>query len=149
LQGAVDVLQALRVAGTSIPAASSPTGAAIAFDRARGGFFGPSQGGTQGVRVAGTWVPAASSPAGAAIAFDRARVAFFGHSQGSTSGELALAWTGAAPGAGFSGAGSHLTSSLLDKTMPVNIGAGMTYLIGEKLDAEHPVMTLFQSFFDR
>ena len=49
----------------------------------------------------------------------------------------------------FSGAGSHLTSSLLDKTMPVNIGAGMAYLIGEPLDAEHPVMTLFQSFFDR
>ena len=25
----------------------------------------------------------------------------------------------------------------------------MAFLIGEKLDAEHPVMTLFQSFFDR
>ena len=36
LQGAVDVLQALRVAGTSIPAASSPTGAAIAFDSGAG-----------------------------------------------------------------------------------------------------------------
>jgi hypothetical protein len=33
--------------------------------------------------------------------------------------------------------------------MPVNIGAGMAFLIGEPLDAEHPVMTIFQSFFDR
>src|SRR5678815_4923452 len=33
--------------------------------------------------------------------------------------------------------------------MPVNISAGMEFLIGESLDAEHPVMTIFQSFFDR
>jgi hypothetical protein len=111
LQGAVDILQALRVAGTSLPAAASPTGAAIVFD------------------------PGA--------------VAFFGHSQGSTSGEIALAWSGDAPAAIFSGAGAYLTSSLLDKTMPVNISSGMSFLIGEPLDPEHPVMTLFQSFFDR
>ena len=47
------------------------------------------------------------------------------------------------------GRGAYLTSSLLDKTMPVNISAGMEFLIGEPLDAEHPVMTIFQSFFDR
>jgi hypothetical protein len=111
LQGAVDVLQAIRVATLVIPETSSPTTATIAFDPAR--------------------------------------VAFFGHSQGSTSGELAMPWTNATSIAVFSGAGSHLTSSLLDKTMPVNIAAGMTYLLGEKLDAEHPVMTLFQSYFDR
>jgi hypothetical protein len=81
--------------------------------------------------------------------FDPGSVAFFGHSQGSTSGEIALAWSGAAPAAVFSGAGSFLTASLLDKTMPVNISAGMSFLIGEALDAEHPVMTIFQSFFDR
>jgi hypothetical protein len=111
LQGAVDILQALRIPGTAVPATSSPTGAEIKFN------------------------PGA--------------VAFFGHSQGSTSGEIALAWSGAAPAAIFSGAGAHLTSSLLDKTMPVNIGAGMSFLIGETLEAEHPVMTIFQSFFDR
>jgi hypothetical protein len=33
--------------------------------------------------------------------------------------------------------------------MPVNIGAGMAYLIGEPLDTEHPVLTLFQSYFER
>jgi hypothetical protein len=60
-----------------------------------------------------------------------------------------MAWSDAAPATIFSGAGAYLTDSLLDKTMPVNISAGMTFLIGEPLDAEHPVMTIFQSFFDR
>jgi len=115
LQGAVDILQALRLRGTDIPATGSPTGDHIMFDLAA--------------------------------------IAYFGHSQGSTSGEIAMAWygktTGVAPAAVFSGAGSYLTASLLDKTMPVNISAGMAFLIGEPLDTEHPVMTIFQSFFDR
>src|SRR5690348_17761630 len=40
-------------------------------------------------------------------------LAFFGHSQGSTSGEIAMAWSDAAPAAIFSGAGAYLTDSLL------------------------------------
>ena len=111
LQGAVDILQALRVAGAAVPATSSPTGTALAFDHDK--------------------------------------LAFFGHSQGSTSGELAIAQTGAARAAVFSGAGAYLTSSLLHKTMPTDISAGMEFLIGEPLDEQHPVMTIFQSFFDR
>ena len=111
LQGAVDILQALRVSAVSVTATSSPTGVAMVFD--------PD------------------------------KVAFFGHSQGSTSGELAIALSDTAGAAVFSGAGAYLTASLLDKTMPVNISTGMEFLIGEPLDAEHPVMTLFQSFFDR
>jgi hypothetical protein len=77
------------------------------------------------------------------------QVAFFGHSQGSTSGALAVAVSDAAPAAVFSGAGAFLTRSLLDKTKPVNISVGMVYLLGEPLDADHPVLTIFQSFFDR
>ena len=111
LQGASDVLQAFRVAGLSLAAATSPTQAAIAFDATK--------------------------------------VTFFGHSQGSTSGTLAVAFSDAAPLAVFSGAGSFLTHSLLDKTNPVNIAAGMTYLLGEPLDDSHPVLTIFQSFYDR
>src|SRR6476659_5501849 len=111
LQGAVDIVQALRVATVSTVATSSPTGTAIVFDPTK--------------------------------------LAFFGHSQGSTSGEIALAVSGAAPAAIFSGAGAYLTASLLDKTMPVSISSGMAFLLGEPLTAEHPVMTLFQSFFDR
>jgi predicted esterase len=111
LQGAVDILQALRVGAASVAATSSPTGTAIVFNPAR--------------------------------------LAFFGHSQGSTSGELAVALSDAPGAAVFSGAGAYLTASLLDKTMPVDIATGMEFLIGEPLDNEHPVMTLFQSFFDR
>ena len=104
----------------------------------------------QALRVAKVAVaPAATSPTGEMIGFDPTKVMYFGHSQGSTSGEIAMAWSDAAPVAIFSGAGAYLTSSLLDKTMPVNISAGMEFLIGETLEAEHPVMTIFQSFFDR
>ncbi len=111
LQGAVDVLQALRLPALSIAAAASPTGAAISFN------------------------PAA--------------VAYFGHSQGSTSGELALPFTTAPAIAVLSGAGAYLTMSLLEKTMPVDIASGLASVIGEPLDAAHPVMTIFQSVFDR
>jgi hypothetical protein len=31
----------------------------------------------------------------------------------------------------------------------VNIAAGMTFLLAEPLDPDHPVLTLFQSYFDR
>jgi hypothetical protein len=111
LQGAVDILQAFRVAGLTIAAADSPTAAQIGFDATK--------------------------------------VTYFGHSQGSASGALAVAVSDAAPAAIFSGHGSFLTHSLLDKTSPVNIAAGMMYLLGEPLDAEHPVLTIFQSYFDR
>jgi hypothetical protein len=108
LQGAVDVLQAFRVAQ-------------------QGGLMLPDK------------TPIALST----------KVTYFGHSQGSTSGALAVAVSDAAPAAVFSGAGAFLTKSLLEKTSPVNIAAGMVFLIGEPLDDAHPVMTLFQSFFDR
>jgi hypothetical protein len=111
LQGAADILQALRVAGLTLDAATSPTKAAIAFDAKK--------------------------------------TTFFGHSQGSTSGALAMAVSDAAGAAIFSGHGSFLTHSLLDKTNPVNIAAGMVYLLGEPLDPDHPVLTLFQSYYDR
>src|SRR5450432_3146500 len=103
----------------------------------------------QAFRVAGLTVDAATSPTHTAIAFDATKLTFFGHSQGSTSGELAMAVSDAARAVVFSGAGSFLTHSLLDKTSPVNIAAGMTFLLAEPLDADHPVLTLFQSFFDR
>jgi hypothetical protein len=48
LQGAVDVVQALRVAGATVGAAASPTGAAIAFNPAAVAFFGRTQGSTSG-----------------------------------------------------------------------------------------------------
>jgi hypothetical protein len=62
---------------------------------------------------------------------------------------MAVSVSSAAPAAILSGHGSFLTHSLLDKTNPVDIAAGMTYLLQEPLDPEHPVLTIFQSFFDR
>jgi hypothetical protein len=111
LQGAVDVLQALRLPSTPVSASASPTGAAIAFN--------------PGI------------------------VAFFGHSQGSTSGELALPFTSVPGAALLSGAGAYLTRSLLDKTKPFDVAAGLAEAAGEPLDELHPVMTLLQSVFDR
>jgi hypothetical protein len=83
------------------------------------------------------------------VDFDPALVTYFGHSQGSSSGELAMAFSDAAPAVVFSGAGSFLTTSLLEKTSPVNIAAGMTFLLGDEVNGEHPVMTLFQTYFER
>jgi hypothetical protein len=103
----------------------------------------------QAFRVAALELDMTTSPTGAAVSFDSKKVTYFGHSQGSTSGTLGVAFSDAAPAVVFSGAGAFLTHSLLDKTNPVNIAAGMTFLLGEPLDAEHPVLTLFQSFYDR
>jgi hypothetical protein len=48
LQGAADVVQALRVAGLGLGATASPTGAAIAFNPAAVAFFGQTQGSASG-----------------------------------------------------------------------------------------------------
>jgi hypothetical protein len=111
LQGAVDLLQAMRVSEVTIPMGASPTGETISFDPAK--------------------------------------VAYFGHSQGSQSGEIAVAFSQTARTAVFSGVGAFLTSSLLEKTSPVNIAAGMQFLFGDALDANHPVMIMFQTYFER
>jgi hypothetical protein len=103
----------------------------------------------QAFRVAGLSIDASASPTKADILFDATKTTYFGHSQGSASGALALAVSDAAPAAILSGHGSFLTHSLLDKTSPVNIAAGMQYLLAEPLDPDHPVLTIFQSFFDR
>jgi predicted esterase len=104
----------------------------------------------QALRVGG--LPAFDVTGVGSIDFDDTRVAFFGHSQGATSGELAMAFSDAAPLVVFSGAGAWLTASLLEKTSPVNIKAGMQFLFGEPGDgfnADHPVMTVFQTYFER
>jgi hypothetical protein len=48
LQGAADIIQVLRVAGATLSATTSPTGAAIAFNPAAIAFFGHTQGSTSG-----------------------------------------------------------------------------------------------------
>jgi hypothetical protein len=73
---------------------------------------------------------------------------YFGHSQGSNVGIPALATSSAAPAAVFSGAGAYLTSSLLNKTSPVDADAALKFVIDPDYDNSHPVMTVLQTYFD-
>lgn len=114
LQGAVDVIQALRVA-----------------------------------QVAPFAVAAGAVPGPGTVDFDATKVYFFGHSQGSNVGIPAIAVTDLAPAAVFSGAGSVLIEGILNKKSPVDARAGLELLIGERLGGGHPVMVLWQTFFDR
>ncbi len=109
LQGAVDVLQAFRLADLA------------GFD----------------VTGVGT------------IDFDAGNVYFFGHSQGSNVGVPAAAVSSRPRGAIFSGAGAYLTYGILNKTSPVDSKAGLSFLLGEEVSAAHPVMTIWQTYFDR
>jgi predicted esterase len=83
------------------------------------------------------------------VAFDASRVYYFGHSQGSNVGVPAVAVGAGAQAALFSGAGAFLTSSLLNKTSPVNVKEGLKFLLNDPdFDGSHPVMTLWQTYFD-
>ncbi len=108
LQGAVDVVQALRVA--QVPAFQV---GAVAAD------------------------------------FDPSRTYYFGHSQGSNVGILGVAVTDLAPAAIFSGAGSYLSDGIMHKTSPVDAAAALEVVVGEALSNGHPIMTIWQTFFDR
>ncbi len=107
LQGAVDVIQAMRVA--QVPITYNTT----------------------------------------TVRFDATKVYYFGHSQGSNVGIPGVAVSNVTTGALFSGAGSDLTVGILNKTSPVNAKAGLELLLGDPLAAGHPVMVLWQTFFDR
>lgn len=108
LQGAADVITALR-----LPAAT----------------------------VAGAW-------SGPALKFP-ATVAYFGHSQGATHGSLALPFTDAAGAYVMSGAGANLSVSVLAKTSPSSYAAALRLVLLENVDAQHPILALWQNFFDR
>lgn len=107
LQGAVDVIQALRMAQVS-----------VTYDATT-------------------------------VTFDPTKVYYFGHSQGANVGIPAIAVSNVSTGALFSGAGSDLTVGILNKTSPVNAKAGLELLLGDPLAPGHPVMVLWQTFFDR
>lgn len=108
LQGAADVLQALRI----------PQAADLV------------------VTGAGT------------IALDPAATYYFGHSQGSNVGAPAIAVTDLTEAAVFSGAGAFLIEGLLNKKSPVDARTGLELLIGEELGRDHPVMIIWQTYFD-
>jgi hypothetical protein len=77
------------------------------------------------------------------------KVAYFGHSQGSIHGELGVPFIDVAHAVILSGAGAKLTESLLTKTSPSDYKAGLEFLVQDAIDGSHPVLTLFQTWFDR
>ncbi len=108
LQGAADVLNALRTVGLVLPA----------------GVLG-----------------------GTSVTFDP-RVTFFGHSQGGNAGALALGFSKTAAAAVLSGTGGGVVDGVLAKTSPLDLASSMKVLLGEPVDAAHPVMVLLQTYFD-
>ncbi len=103
----------------------------------------------QALRLTTVTVPMNLSPVGAELRFDGTKTLYWGHSQGSGAGQIALSQTDLSPAILFSGAGSRLIETLLSKQRPFNTKGGLEFLIGDTVDEFHPVMVLFQSFFDR
>ena len=87
-------------------------------------------------------------PGAGATSFDADRTYFFGHSQGSNVGLPAVALSGDLQAAVLSGAGAHLAQALLSKTSPVDARAGLELVVGEPLGLGHPIMVLWQTFYD-
>lgn len=84
-----------------------------------------------------------------ALRFDPTRAYYFGHSQGANVGIPGAAVSTKTQAVVLSGAGSVLVEGILGKTEPVDARAGLEFLIGEPLGGGHPVMTIWQLFFDR
>ncbi|MFT7625138.1 MAG: hypothetical protein ACI9WU_004329, partial [Myxococcota bacterium] len=81
---------------------------------------------------------------------DGARIGFLGHSQGATIGPLFAAFEDSLGAVLLSGAGGGLVESLLNKTEPVNVPAGVQLAVREDSlpGATHPVLSLMQQYFD-
>ncbi|MCB9561739.1 MAG: hypothetical protein H6709_16650 [Kofleriaceae bacterium] len=83
------------------------------------------------------------------VDFDATKTYYFGHSQGSNVGILGVAAGDEAQGAIFSGAGSYLSEGILSKTSPVDAKQALSFIVGEDLTNGHPIMTIWQTYFDR
>jgi hypothetical protein len=82
------------------------------------------------------------------IGFDASKTYYFGHSQGSNVGILGVSVSSEAKAAVFSGAGSYLSQGIMSKTSPVDAAAALQFVVGEPLTTGHPIMTIWQTFFD-
>ena len=101
-------------------------------------------------------ISASDSPTSQEIRFDPAAIGMFMHSQGSTHASLMLPYESDVVAVVLSGNGGDLTQSLLTKTQPVDIKAVLPFALldansrGELAGgAYHPMLALFQTFFDR
>lgn len=82
------------------------------------------------------------------ITLDPDNTFYFGHSQGSNVGAPAIAVTDLTEAAVFSGAGAFLIEGILGKKSPVDARVGLELVIGEELGRDHPVMIVWQNYFD-
>lgn len=85
---------------------------------------------------------------GRPIRFDKNRIYFVGHSQGGLTGPLFVAAEPKVKAAVFSGAGSVLILSLLNKRAPTDIAALVEGLLAEPVAEDHPLLNLLQVYFE-
>jgi pimeloyl-ACP methyl ester carboxylesterase len=100
--------------------------------------------------VEGLEIPANVDPAGRAIRFDVRHAGFFGHSQGGLTGALYTAIAPDLAGSLLSGAGGHLTTSLLlrDQGALKTLAESRIFLNlagHEPLEQFHPALALMQT----
>lgn len=85
---------------------------------------------------------------GRPIRFDKNRIYFAGHSQGGLTGPLFVAAEPKVKAALFSGAGSVLILSLLNKRAPTDIASLVEGLLAEPVGEDHPLLNLLQAYFE-
>ncbi len=107
------------------------------------------------IATGGLSISASVSHTGAAIQIDPKRIAFFGHSQGGLNGPLFLAVSDDARGGVLSGAGSAISYSLLEKTLPAPSVSGLmeAFLSIQPANQDewtelHPIVSLVQTLID-
>ncbi|MCO4763024.1 MAG: hypothetical protein KC502_16020 [Myxococcales bacterium] len=97
----------------------------------------------------------ASLPKLGKVNFNKGKIYFMGHSQGGTTGPMFAPYAHddngnrLIEGYVFSGAGAGLVFSLLNKKSPEDATIGIKLALQEvDLDAYHPVLSLFQFYYD-
>ncbi len=102
----------------------------------------------------GLEIPPSIDPGGRDITFDHALLGFRGHSQGGLTGALYAAIARHLDAAMLSGAGGHLTTTILERTGDVNLKALLESSLfldiagKESLDQFHPALALMQTLAD-
>jgi len=97
----------------------------------------------------------AQETGGNAIRINPDAIVFYGHSQGATHGSLALPYTDTYRAAVLSGNGASLMDALRTKSSPVDIAAGLAFMLGDVVPTGelpggdmHPVLALLQHWMD-
>lgn len=99
-------------------------------------------------------LPASLDPQGRTLKFSAQSVGFFGHSQGGLTGAVYAGFETHLAGAVLSGAGGHLTTTVLVRKDPINVRALAEgpLILGiegkESLDPYHPMLALMQALAD-